>query len=75
MELRDFLSIATILISTLLIALVLLRVRGTGVDLGVDDREHLADATGDGRRLDCRVGRDGRLRPVSGIAKEMMRLR
>lgn len=30
MELRDFLSIATILISTLLIALVLLQVRGTG---------------------------------------------
>ena len=30
MELRDFLSIATILISSLLIALVLLQVRGTG---------------------------------------------
>ena len=30
MELRDFLSIATILISTLLITLVLLQVRGTG---------------------------------------------
>ncbi|MCA9848056.1 MAG: preprotein translocase subunit SecG [Dehalococcoidia bacterium] len=30
MELRDFLSIATILISSLLITLVLLQVRGTG---------------------------------------------
>ena len=30
MELRDFLSIATILISTLLIVLVLMQVRGTG---------------------------------------------
>lgn len=30
MELRDFLSVATILISTLLIVLVLLQVRGTG---------------------------------------------
>lgn len=30
MELRDFLSLAQILISTLLIALVLLQVRGTG---------------------------------------------
>lgn len=30
MELRDFLSLATILISTLLIVLVLLQVRGTG---------------------------------------------
>jgi len=30
MELRDFLSIAQILVSTLLIALVLLQVRGTG---------------------------------------------
>lgn len=30
MQLRDFLSLATILISTLLIALVLLQVRGTG---------------------------------------------
>ncbi len=30
MELRDFLSIATILVSTLVIVLVLLQVRGTG---------------------------------------------
>lgn len=30
MELRDFLSLATILISTLLIVLVLLQVKGTG---------------------------------------------
>ncbi|MQC17781.1 MAG: preprotein translocase subunit SecG [Chloroflexi bacterium] len=30
MELRDFLSLAQILVSTLLIALVLLQVRGTG---------------------------------------------
>jgi preprotein translocase subunit SecG len=30
MQLRDFLSLATILISTLLIVLVLLQVRGTG---------------------------------------------
>ena len=31
MELRDFLSLAQILVSTLLIALVLLQVRGTGI--------------------------------------------